>query len=265
MSDPEKLDNRKLRLIDLTVTMKRAEGLTGLKISYESHAEAAKAAAPYFGLEPGDFRDGKFAANEQITLSSHSGTHLDAPWHFGPTTAGKPAKTIDQIPLEWCYGDGVVLDFTHKKKGESISIEDLERTLSKVHYRIKPYDIVLIRTDTDKYIDEAGYEYMHPGVSREATAWLIDQGVKVMGIDAWGWDRPFDTMVAEFKAGRKDRLWESHYLGMEKEYLHLEKLANLREIPKPHGFKVAVFPIKIEKASAGWVRAVAILEGEDEG
>jgi kynurenine formamidase len=254
-------DNRKLRIIDLSVTMNRVgQGLTGQQITYQGHAEAAEAAAPYFGLKDSDFPGGKFAANEAITLNSHSGTHLDAPWHFGPTTAGRPAKTIDEIPLEWCYGDGVVLDFTHKRKGDSIGLKDIQEALSKIQYRIKPYDIVLIRTDTDKHIDDPKYEYLHPGVNKEATSWLIDQGVKVMGIDAWGWDRPFDVMVAEFKAGKKDQLWESHYLGKEKEYCHLEKLANLDRIPKPHGFKVAVFPVKIEKASAGWVRAVAILE-----
>ena len=81
-----------------------------------------------------------------------------------------------------------------------------------------------------------------------------------MGTDAWGWDRPFDTMVADFKAGKREQFWESHYFGKEKEYCHIERLANLDKIPKPFGFKVAAFPIKIEGASAGWVRAVAILE-----
>ena len=254
-------DKGRVRLIDLSVPLKNGtHDITALQITYRDHAAEAKAAAGYFGLKESDFPDSKFAANEAITLNSHSGTHLDAPWHFGPTTAGKPAKTIDEIPLEWCYGDGVVLDFTHKRKGELISVKDIKEALSKIKYKIKPYDIVLIRTDTDKHIDEMGYEYMHPGVSKEATSWLIDQGVKVMGIDAWGWDRPFDVMVAEFKAGKKDQLWESHYFGKEKEYFHLEKLANLDRIPKPYGFKLAVFPIKIEKASAGWVRAVAIIE-----
>jgi kynurenine formamidase len=255
------VNRRKLRIIDLSVTMKsKAGGLTGMQISYENHEESAKAAAPHLGLKPSDFPDGKFAANEKVTLSTHSGTHLDASWHYGPTTAGKPAKTIEEIPLEWCYGDGVVLDFTHKKRGESIALKDIQEALSRIQYKIKPFDIVLIRTDMDKHIDDPNYDFMHPGVRREATSWLIDQGVKVMGIDAWGWDRPFDVMVADFKAGNKDQLWESHYLGKEKEYFHLEKLANLGLLPKPYGFKVAVFPVKIEKSSAGWVRAVAIIE-----
>ena len=256
--------NGRLRIIDLSVALKNGtHDITAPQITYRDHAEEAKAAAGYFGLKESDFPDGKFAANESIVLNSHSGTHLDAPWHFGPTSGGEPAKTIDEIPLEWCYRDGVVLDFSHKGKGESISVSDVEAALSKINYRIKPYDIVLIRTDTYLHIDEPDYTNMHPGMSREATSWLIDRGVKIMGIDAWGWDRPFDVMAAEYKAGIKNRLWAAHYLGKEKEYCHLEKLANLDQIPKPYGFKVAVFPVKIEKASAGWVRAVAIIEEEN--
>ncbi len=88
----------------------------------------------------------------------------------------------------------------------------------------------------------------------------IDRGIKVTGIDAWGWDRPFDVMVAEVKRGIKDKLWAAHFVGREREYCHMEKLANLDKIPTPFGFKVAAFPILIERASAGWVRAVAIIE-----
>ena len=81
-----------------------------------------------------------------------------------------------------------------------------------------------------------------------------------MGIDAWGWDRPHKFMVEELKAGNKEHFFESHYLGIEREYVHLERLANLDKIPEPFGFKVVAFPIKIEGASAGWVRAVAMIE-----
>jgi len=55
-------------------------------------------------------------------------------------------------------------------------------------------------------------------------------------------------------------VWKSHYLGKEREYCHIERLANLDKIPAPFGFKVAAFPIKIEGASAGWFRVVAILK-----
>jgi kynurenine formamidase len=67
-------------------------------------------------------------------------------------------------------------------------------------------------------------------------------------------------MVKDVREGKKEKLWAAHFAGREKEYCHIENLNNLDKIPMPYGFKVAVFPIKIENAGGGWVRAVAILE-----
>ena len=253
---------KKVTLIDLSAPLSNAdpEPLLAPKIAYMGHEESARVYGEAWGLRPEDFPQGRFAAVETVTLSTHSGTHLDAPWHYGPTSGGRPARTIDQVPLEWCYSDGVVLDFSHKKAGEAITREEVQEALRKIGYQLKPLDIVLIRTDTYKHFHEPGYEDRHPGMTREATRWLLEQGIRVVGIDAWGWDRPFKVMVEEVKQGRKDRLWEAHFVGKEIEYCHLEKMANLDQIPRPYGFKVAVFPVKIEKASAAWVRAVAIVE-----
>lgn len=249
------------QIIDLSVTLSPEGHLKHMpQIIYQRHEETPKIYGGAYGMRPEDFPEDTYCATETLTLTTHDTTHLDAPWHFYPTSEGKSAKTIDQVPLEWCYNDGVVLDFHHKKKGEGISSSDVEEALEKIGYQIKPFDIVLIRTDVYKHYAEPGYEYMHPGMTRGATLWLIEHGIKVMGIDAWGWDRPHDVMVADLKAGKKERFWESHYLGKQKEYCHIERMANLDKIPKPFGFKVAAFPIKIEGASAGWVRAVAMVE-----
>lgn len=249
------------RIIDLSVSVSLRGNLQVMpQIIYRRHEETPKVYAEMYGMRPEDFPDGKYCAAEVVTLGTHNTTHLDAPYHFGATSEGKPAKTIDQIPLEWCYGDGVILDFHHKKKGEGITGEEVQEELARIGYRLKPFDIVLIRTDIYKHYGEPGYEEMHPGMTREATLWILNQGVKVTGTDAWGWDRPIEVMAAELKAGEKGKFWEAHFLGKEKEYCHIERMANLDKIPKPFGFKVAAFPIKIEGASAGWVRAAAILE-----
>ena len=251
-----------IRIIDLSVPVKRTPPESPLKvdIQYIDHQEGARVFGPVFGLEHEDFPDGNFSAVEKVTLTTHSGTHLDAPWHFWPTSEGKPSRTIDQIPLEWCYGDGVVLDFTHKGPGDTIDVPDFQKAVEKIRYPLKPFDIVLVMTGASKYYGQDNYMSMHPGVSRDGTLWLIRQGIKVMGIDAWGWDRPFSEMVKDVRAGKKEKLWASHYVGREKEYCHIENLTNLENIPKPHGFKVAVFPIKIENAGGGWARAVAFVE-----
>jgi len=254
------------QLIDLSVTLQNRPGIQyghgDPEITYMSHEESARERAEVYGLKPDDFniRGGRYAAVERVSIGTHDTTHLDAPWHFGPTSEGKPAKKIDEVPLEWCYGDGVLLDFHHKKAGESISAGEVSGALDKIGYRLKPGDIVLIRTDAYKHYGESGYANIHPGMNRESTLWLIEHGIKTMGIDAWGWDRPHKVMADELKAGNKEQFWEAHYLGMEREYVHLERLANLDKIPRPFGFKVAAFPIKIAGASGSWVRAVAIIE-----
>lgn len=249
------------QFIDLSVTLDTdSEMKKKPDIKYKDHVLTAQSLAPTYGIKPEDFPEGKYCAIEEVTLSTHEGTHLDAPWHYYPTSEGKPSRTIDEIPLNWCFSDGVVLDFSYKKAGEDITAEDIQKQLQDINYELKPFDIVLIRTDVYKYYGRSDYLDLNPGVTREATLFLINKGIRVMGIDAWGWDRPHCIMMEELKKGFKGRFWESHLVGKEREYCHLERLANLDKIPKPFGFKVAVFPIKIKKASGGWVRAVAMME-----
>jgi kynurenine formamidase len=252
----------KARIIDLSVPIQPTPPGSPLnvEIEYIDHNKGAEVFGPIFGLKDEDFPDGKFSAVEKLTLTTHSGTHLDAPWHYWPTSEGKPSRTIDEIPLEWCFSEGVVLDLTFKNAGEEISISDYEKALDRIRYTLKPYDIVLVRTGAAQYYGKPNYTQMHPGSTRESTHWLVDQGIKVMGVDAWGWDKPFDVMSREVREGKKEKLWAAHFAGKDKEYCHIENLTNLDKIPESFGFKVAVFPVKIEKAGGGWVRAVAIID-----
>lgn len=208
-----------------------------------------------------DFPDKAGLAWEKIKMETHIGTHLDAPWHFGPYCEGKPSKTIDQIPLEWCYGDGVVLDLRNKQARETIEINDLEEACKKINYTIKENDIVLIMTGADKFSNERRYLFEYAGMSREAVLWLLDKGVKVIGTDTWGFDKPIKEMIKDYlKTKDKQHLWPAHFVGKEREYCHIEKLVNLDKLPSPFGFKIACFPVNIKGASAGWTRVVAIIE-----
>lgn len=212
-------------------------------------------------LRPESFPDGEFLSNELVTATTHTGTHLDAPWHYGSRCEGRKARTVAEIPLISCYGDGVVLNMSHKAAGSAIEVKDIQKCLDDMHYNLKQGDIVLIRTDFDKKWGTQEYFTSHPGMSREATEYLIDRGIQTMGINAYGFDRPFGHMVADYiRTGDPDHLWPSHFLGRKKEYYHLERLANLDALLQPCGFKVVCFPIKIKESGAAWVRAVAILE-----
>lgn len=213
-----------------------------------------------FGCQSADLPDGLGWANDTLTLISHAGTHVDAPWHFFPSSEGRKAITIDEAPLDWFYGPGVVLDFRKMTEGSVISANDMIEAERLCGRNIQPGDIVMIQTGADKKWGLTEYFDSGCGMGREATLFLIERGVKVMGIDAWGWDRPFKYMKEEYQRTKDGkRIWEAHFVGIEHEYCHIEKLANLDKLPS-HGFTVMCFPIKIKGGSAGWARVVAMIE-----
>lgn len=188
-------------------------------------------------------------ASYRVALSDHVGTHMDSLRHLNDDTPGPEA-----IPLEYCYGDGVVLDFRHKAKGEGITAAEVQEALGRIAYTLKPLDIVLIMTGAGAYQDEQRYLTDQSGMTRDATLWLIDQGIKMMGIDAITFDPPVWAMFA------RKQFWEAHLVMREREYYHLENLTNLDKIGRPFGFTLAVFPIKWVNTTAAPVRAVAIVE-----
>lgn len=232
------------------------------KIAYVDHAQGA---VQMLGFFPGIRREqppgGLGWALEFLTLTTHSGTHLDAPYHYHPTQdKGKPALTIDEVPLSWCMNDGVLLDFRHKGDGERITAADVKNELERIGYKPKPLDIVLVQTGADAAWGTPQYLVKGPGMTRESTLFLTDRGVKVVGIDAWSWDHPLPFLAQEFKEkGDPKVVWEDHFAGMETGYCHMEKMANLAAIVRPQGFTVCSFPVKIKGASAGWCRPVAII------
>ncbi|MFK7981450.1 MAG: cyclase family protein [Saprospiraceae bacterium] len=193
-------------------------------------------------------------------MGVHSTTHIDAPWHYSPTVNGERAKTIEEVPLEWCYGNGIVINMAHKADFDPITVADIQGDLVRNNLTLTSGDIVLIRTDRDKWMGTKEFPDKGTGMSAEATEWLIDQGIKVMGIDQWGWDLPLRYQVAQAKKHKDpSAFWAAHLVGQHKEYCHIEQLTNLKALP-PSGFKVAVFPLKIVGASAAPARVVAIFE-----
>jgi len=241
------------RLIDLSDT------LSNRTREHEPNAHEIVYVAPEdsalndFGVE-GLWPDGKGWAVETVTLSTHSGTHVDAQYHYGGG-----GRTIDEVPLEWCYAPGVRLDLRSADRAQGIRRVDVEAALDAIGHELQPAEIVLVWTGTSEHFGEPGYAFMHSGLRRDATEFLVDAGVRLIGIDAWGIDRAFDVMLEDAQQGR-GQFWESHLLGREKEYCQIERLANLDSLPAPTGFTVAAFPVKLERASAGWARVVAIFE-----
>jgi kynurenine formamidase len=248
-----------VRLVDLSAPIRpdppEWPDVLRTDIEFESHAQGAQAIETLFGVSPELLRDGEGWTTETfLRFGTHNSTHVDAPWHYNSTIQGKPARTIDQLPLEWFYGAGVVIDATDREDGQALSADDVRERAPR---ELRDLDIVLIRTGRDQFYGQPDYIARGPGVSAEATRWLYEQGVRVMGIDAWGWDAPLHLQAEQAKSsGKPGVFWAAHQVDLE--YSQIERLCNLGGLPD-EGFQVACFPLRIEGGSAAPARVVAIL------
>lgn len=251
-----------MRLVDLSAAIEPSppelpEPLR-TEIAFHGHAEGAAQIEGMLGVPDRLLRDREGWATEEFTrFGTHNSTHVDAPWHYNSTIGGEPAQTIDELPLDWFYGDGVVLDMTAKGDGDPVDVGDVEAELERIGHAPGGRDIVLVRTGRDAFYGELDYVARGPGVTAAATRWLYERGARVMGIDAWGWDAPLHLQAEEAK--RRDEpgiFWAAHQADLA--YAQIERLVNLGSLP-PRGFTVACFPLKLVGGSAAPARVVGIV------
>jgi len=228
-------------------------------IEFSGHAAGAAQIEALLGVPKRLLRDGEGWATETFTrFGTHNSTHVDAPWHYNSKIAGARAQTIDELPLDWFFAPGVVLDMTAKADGEVVDTADVENELARIGHDLQERDIVLVRSGRDAQIREPGYMALGPSVSVPATRWLWERGVRVMGIDAWGWDGPLYLQAQEaLERDEPGIFWAAHQADLP--YAQIERLVNLGELP-PSGFTVACFPLRIAGASAAPSRVVAIVD-----
>ena len=258
------------RIVDISVPLKA--GIKSdppgsePKIQYFNHHDTAPKMAEYMGVPVSALPNGEYAAVERVDLSTHNGTHLDAPYHFFSrmnerlVPGGEPSWRIDQVPLEWCFQPGVKLDFRHFEDGYVVQPGDIEAELKRIGHELRPLEIVVVNTAAGTRYGEDDYIDRGCGMSKAATLWMLERGVRVVGTDGWSWDPPFSATRRRLASGGSpDLIWEGHRAGREIGYSHIEKLHNLEVLPAD-GFMVSCFPVKVHQASAGWCRAVAIFE-----
>lgn len=259
MQLPSKIVDISMPLDNVTVT---DHDIMKPQIDYITSAQTAEMVCEFFpGLKPEQLPDRKGWAWERINLTTHNGTHLDAPYHFHPVDKnGDPMMTIDQIPLDWCFRPAVKLDFRKLPDGHVVTAREVEDELARIDHEIQPLDIILVNTRASECYGTEEFMTAGIGMGREATHYLTERGVRVTGIDAWGWDAPFFHMRKRWKKTEDPSIiWEGHYSGIETPYCHMEKLHGLEQLPDK-GFFVSCFPFKIKGASGGWTRAVAMFD-----
>lgn len=248
-------------LIDLSREISNVAGEPDeVSVEVLSHEEGAKVLGEKFGLTQYDFPDNMAINNERISLTTHTGTHMDSPYHYGPSSEGKIAKRISDIPLEWCVNKGIMVDLSDSNSQKPVTKEEIKNYLEKYKIKLVPLTIILINTGADLKWGKPEYFTDFRGISQEALKYLLNFGVKVIGVDSFGFDPPFNRMLKDYTESKDNSfLWPSHIFGRTKEYCQIERLTNLDLLPKGDFFDVFCAPIKIRNLGAGWCRVVAIV------
>ncbi len=181
-----------------------------------------------------------------LSLSDHAGTHLDAPCHFNPDPA---AASIDQVPLENCFTEGICLDLSHVPLKQEITVAEMEAALAESGQEIKKRDTVLIHMAVNaRLFGKPGYLHDFPGLHVDAVHWLADRGVLMFGVEAIS---PAPEGEPNFKA---------HLACGERGITHIECLWNLEAVVGRGRFRFVALPLKIRGGTASPIRAVAIFD-----
>ena len=185
----------------------------------------------------------------RISLGSHTGTHVDAPYHFI-----EDGKKIDEIPLSTFVGPAVVVDLTAQELGrelrerEAIQWADLQKYEDAM--RATKDAILLLRTDWSKYWSTPRY-FDHPYVSVEAARRIVESGIRLVGIDTLS---PDETILDEVEAAKHPYAFHKIVLGAG--VVIAENLTNLDAIQDGQ-WAVSLVPLKLGGCDGSPVRAMA--------
>ena len=177
---------------------------------------------------------------ELLFLSSHTGTHLDAPYHFI-----EKGKKIHEISLKRLIINAILVKI-RKQKDQPITKTDIQK-FEKKHGKIPNESTVIFWTNWQKMIKNDSYFVKNPGLSVTAAKYLISKKTNLVGIDSPSIDLG------------KEKRFLVHHLFAKNDVLIVENLANLDKI-KSWKFQLAVLPMKLKNATGAPVRAVGIID-----
>ena len=178
-----------------------------------------------------------------IVMGDHAGTHVDAPIHFNPD-----GVSIDQMPLDLMVGEAVVLDFTEKKSGDLVTVEDVDKKLQEALVDPQRIKAILFKTGAGPLYGTDQYYQHYLEIHHETVRWMARHGIKLWGVDA-------STIDSAPKR-------ETHMLLRELEFYHMENLANLDDVPVNTIFMLACIALPLVGATASPLRPIAILREE---
>ena len=187
---------------------------------------------------------------DQLKLGSHTGTHIDAPYHFL-----KGGQRIDEIPVQRFIGNGTLIDVSDKSERDLIGRADIKFYASE----IKKGDFVILKTGWDRYFGTPRY-LQHPYLSANAAGLLLKLGVAVVGIDALNIDASYQTaMDTDSSPGDSEdngvKGYPAHDILLGNDILIVENLCNLDKIKQRNGF-YSFLPLKLKDSDGSPVRAV---------
>ncbi|MBM3896346.1 MAG: cyclase family protein [Thaumarchaeota archaeon] len=175
---------------------------------------------------------------ELLFFSSHTGTHIDAPYHFVET-----GMKIHEIPLERLISDAVLIKIK-KEKNQSIQKADIVN-FEKTHGKIQDKSTVIFFTGWQKNLEKTNYFTENPGLLASAATYLTLKNTNLVGIDSPSIDMG------------KNKNFPAHKILSKNNVLIVENLANLEKI-SAQNFKLIVLPLKLKNTTGSSVRAVAI-------
>ena len=187
-----------------------------------------------------------------LKLGSHTGTHIDAPYHFL-----KSGVRIDEIPVQRFVGNGVLIDVSGKSDMEFIETQDIEPYTTA----IEKGDFALFKTCWDQYFGAPRY-FQHPFLSEESAKLLSKLGVSLVGIDAMNIDPSYQEVsdldpLAKGSKVKEDYDYPVHDILLGNNILIVENLCNLNEIVPVKGF-YSFLPLKVMGSDGSPIRAVYI-------
>jgi len=253
----------KAHLVDLSVPLaEHAAEPVPVVMERFGHAAGGRHLASLVDIDPCGLPDGLGWASERVSALTHAGTHIDAPFHYSPRCAGRPSRTIDELPLDWFWGDGVRID---ARAGTGpFRVAELDAFERRSGTRIAAGCIVLIATGAEEFHGTADYLERGRAIDPQVIRALVGRGVRVLGTDAWSIDPPIKTMRDEATKHGASGVWAAHFAGRDVEFCAIEKLCNLATLPD-RGFTVCCFPIKVAAGSAAWSRVVAFIDADGGG